>query len=603
MPNKPGNRRYKTQKNATEDDKITTQEQPATKKGRRAKERKVELKIEDANSVIEEPHKIRKIDRIGEGVNGIVYKAEYLTGGENKALKRNIVENNVDGMFSIREADISRLLSSHPCIITMEEIIQGEPFGRGMATPLPKKDMRDDTIHFIFEKAESDLYKYLKSHKVNFDELKKISAQVLLGLEYTHGMNIIHRDLKPENILIDKDGNAKLCDFGMAKYDTMQAYSSPKVCTPWFQAPEMYVNEVLYDHKVDIWSMGCTLYEIFTGSVLFPIPENKDPICYIAGGTSGCCTKMRYKQSDIKEFLIVHNLDNNKKYRPLLRKQIVKSSKIKSRGKGPMLKQTGRYKEGDLELRIRNKNISHVDLTNLKSLIKKMIEFVAIDRYTATECLDHPFFDDLRDYISNTRTKYPIVAPNVLYNLPKCKAHDIMVRIAFDMSNSKDKINWYSHRIIIHAIDVYDRYLLYIEDNNINPKQLGFPNDKWNVEFQFFVCIYIFIKYFSTKYKAPAFTDIIPTEYLSMKNIKKEYEIFESYLVLEVCNYQIFRTTWLEVADKYDYPLDDEDINNIIVIISALSGSDKIGERGIHEIYDEYKGRYYHFDESDDESE
>lgn len=556
------------------------------------------LSISDDKLFTEGSQKIRKINRIGEGVNGIVYKAEYTSTGVDKAVKRNIVESSVDGMFSIREADIAKLLSKHPCIITMEEIIQGDPFGRGMASPLQRKDMRDDNIHFVFERAEGDLYHYLKNNRIENKNLKKMCAQVLLGLEYIHKLNILHRDLKPENILIDKDNNAKLCDFGMAKYDTLQEYSSPKVCTPWFQAPEMCINEVVYDSKVDIWSMGCTMYEFYTGSVLFPIPNGKDPILFLAKNI-----RMRYLHDDIIEFLNLYHLDNVPKYKSLLKKQIYTAPRSAMRGrtkKGPLLMQRGRApREGTLELRTRDNTTISEELNDLKDLIKHMIDIIPEKRYSATECLDHPFFEDVIDYINEIRTNHPPTPANIDFEIPNNKTHDLLIRIAYEIFKKRDKLNWYSHRILFHSIDIYDRYLLYLDKNNYKPKQLGFPDDNWNVEFQFFVCLYIFIKYFSTRYKAPAFRDIIPAEYLSKaKNLDRDYEAFEKYLIVEVCNYQIYRTTLYEVADEYDYVLMDLDINNLLVILNCLIGCSGYG---IHDIYAKYRGKYYDCDESDEE--
>ncbi len=597
MPRKVAYKHNKTQVNVSKNvDKDDTNGK--TMSELKGKTKNKVLSLSDDTLIGEESQKMRKIKRIGEGVNGIVYKAVY-SNGEDKAVKRNIVESSVDGMFSIREADITKLLSSHPCIVTMEEIIQGDPFGKGMSSPLKRHDMRDDNIHFVFERAESDLFIYLKAHTIKYQDLKKISAQALLGLEYIHQMNIIHRDLKPENILIDKNTDAKLCDFGMAKYDTLQEYSSPKVCTPWFQAPEMSINEVVYDNKVDIWSMGCTIYEIFTSNVLFPVPSEKDPIIYIAGNN-----KMKYLHDDIKEFLDLYHLTNNITYKQLLRKQTVTKT-YKSRGRkgaGPMLQQRGRMpKENELELRSRDRTMPADDVHCLKDLIKHMVSIIPDKRYSATECLDHPFFEEFYDYITDIRKQYPPVSLNIQFELPKSKTHDLMVRMAYELFKKRNKLNWYSHRILFHAIEIYDRYLIYLDKNNYKPKQLGFPDDNWNVEFQFFVCIYIFIKYFSTRYKAPAFSDIIPSEYLTKtRNLDQKYEIFEKYLIVEVCNYQIYRTTLYEVADEYDYVLMDLDINNLLVIINCLIGC---AGYGIYDIYEKYRGKYYDCDNDSDEDD
>ena len=71
--------------------------------------------------------------------------------------------------------------------------------------------------------------------------------------------------LKPENILIDKDGYAKLCDFGLSKTVTTQDGRTKSFCgTAEYMLPEM-LNKEKYTKAVDWWSYGCILYELVTG--------------------------------------------------------------------------------------------------------------------------------------------------------------------------------------------------------------------------------------------------------------------------------------------------------------------------------------------------
>jgi len=96
------------------------------------------------------------------------------------------------------------------------------------------------------------------------DTLQLLAFQMLLALEYLHSKNIIHRDLKPENILTSSCSIAsvkfKLADFGLAKILSQSKKARTQCGTPLFTAPE--VNETMagYTTKVDIWSLGATLY-------------------------------------------------------------------------------------------------------------------------------------------------------------------------------------------------------------------------------------------------------------------------------------------------------------------------------------------------------
>ena len=98
----------------------------------------------------------------------------------------------------------------------------------------------------------------------------EIARQVLCGLEYLHRNGVTHRDLKPANILVDKNATVKICDFGVSRSDNVQTINPGQqhmVGTPWYIAPEM-VEYRPYTTSVDIWSLGCTVLELATGTDL-----------------------------------------------------------------------------------------------------------------------------------------------------------------------------------------------------------------------------------------------------------------------------------------------------------------------------------------------
>jgi serine/threonine protein kinase len=97
-----------------------------------------------------------------------------------------------------------------------------------------------------------------------------IAAQIAEGLAEAHRLGVLHRDLKPQNVMIDRDGNAKVMDFGIARslHAAGLTASGVMVGTPEYMSPEQAEASVV-DQRSDIYSLGIILYEMVTGRVPF----------------------------------------------------------------------------------------------------------------------------------------------------------------------------------------------------------------------------------------------------------------------------------------------------------------------------------------------
>merc|ERR1719277_1027337 len=112
--------------------------------------------------------------------------------------------------------------------------------------------------------------------------VRSFQLQLMKGIHFCHSHRILHRDLKPQNILIDSVGNLKIADFGMAR-----AFSVPipkythEVVTTWYRAPEILFGSQEYSLPIDVWSAGCILGEMATGTALFHGDSEIDTIFQI----------------------------------------------------------------------------------------------------------------------------------------------------------------------------------------------------------------------------------------------------------------------------------------------------------------------------------
>lgn len=105
--------------------------------------------------------------------------------------------------------------------------------------------------------------------------------QLSFAVDFLHKSNIVHRDLKPENILVWLDDEVPLnssvfvADFGLAR-DQARISSTWYICTRFYRPPEVVVKMGTPDSSMDVWALGCILYELVTHDVLFRLPTSRD---------------------------------------------------------------------------------------------------------------------------------------------------------------------------------------------------------------------------------------------------------------------------------------------------------------------------------------
>ena len=121
----------------------------------------------------------------------------------------------------------------------------------------------------VFEYMEYDLTGILDTPEIRFtqDHIKSWSQQLLSGVHFMHTNKVIHRDLKASNLLVNKKGELKIADWGLARSWTSDMKRlTNKVITLWYRPPELLLGCQLYTDKIDMWSVGCIIAEMFRRS-------------------------------------------------------------------------------------------------------------------------------------------------------------------------------------------------------------------------------------------------------------------------------------------------------------------------------------------------
>ncbi|KAL7669145.1 hypothetical protein ACOME3_009812 [Neoechinorhynchus agilis] len=229
----------------------------------------------------------RTVDHLGRGTFGDVNKCVKRAGNSNVviALKRVFLEMDHDG-FPITTIREIRILSTvdHPNIVRLLEVFVKQN----------TKKTSPDVFYLAFECCSFDLCSIVCNSTISIkqEEILLIAFEMLSALMHLHVSGVLHRDLKPANIFLSAAGHVKIGDFGLAKLSyNMERFPSDvvkeqrhtiKVVTLWYRAPEILMGCNRYNNKIDIWSTGCVIGELFTRRPLFKAEAEMQLLSMIA---------------------------------------------------------------------------------------------------------------------------------------------------------------------------------------------------------------------------------------------------------------------------------------------------------------------------------
>mmetsp|Transcript_13362 Transcript_13362/g.46785 ORF Transcript_13362/g.46785 Transcript_13362/m.46785 type:complete len:590 (-) Transcript_13362:28-1797(-) len=284
---------------------------------------------------------------VGEGAYGIVLKCRNRENGESVAIKKfkesDDDEENVR-KTTLREVKILRMLR-HPNIVSLKEAFR-----------------RKGKLYLVFEFVAKNLLEVLETNPsgVGPDGMQRYMLQLCQAIECCHAQSVVHRDIKPENLLINtREKQLKLCDFGFARTFSPNCELSDYVATRWYRAPELLLGSTRYNMMVDIFACGCIMGELADGQPLFPGESEIDQL-YIIQRMLGPLTR------DQHELFLRNPRFVGLKFPDMSRPETLQKKYV-----GKLSKRSLHFLKGLLQMEPSN-------------------------RQTAKECLEHGYFEDIR---------------------------------------------------------------------------------------------------------------------------------------------------------------------------------------------------------------
>ncbi len=206
-----------------------------------------------SGTVVAERYRI--VSRLGEGGMGVVYRADDLRLHQPVALKflpRQMARDPAWRGILEREVRAARLVT-HPNVCRVHDLTDA-----------------DGQTFITMEYIDGENLKSLlrRIGRLPTERAVQIAQQLCIALATIHRAGIVHRDLKPANVMIDAAGNVRVTDFGIAGTHVEPSALSTEAGTPAYMAPEQFAGAPA-SFASDIYALGQTLYEVFTGAPAF----------------------------------------------------------------------------------------------------------------------------------------------------------------------------------------------------------------------------------------------------------------------------------------------------------------------------------------------
>jgi serine/threonine-protein kinase PRP4 len=310
---------------------------------------------------------------LGKGMFSAVVRALDKSTGHLVAIK--VIRNNETmKKAGLKELDI------------LQKLNQADPDDKKHLIRLERSFEHKGHLCMVFENLSINLREVLKKFGrdvgINLKAVRSYAHQMFLGLSLLKKCEILHADIKPDNMLVNETRNVlKICDLGSAG-DSSENEITPYLVSRFYRAPEIVLG-MPYDFGIDMWSVGCTLFELYTGKILFTGRNNNQMLRSIME----CRGKFSLKMLKKAEFARMHFDDS-------LNFHSVEKDKVTGKDVVRMLNFLRPTRDLKSRLMSAAKGLGETDMKELTLFVDLLDRCLALNpekRITPSEALKHPF--------------------------------------------------------------------------------------------------------------------------------------------------------------------------------------------------------------------
>jgi len=318
----------------------------------------------------------------GKGVFSSVLKAKDLKSSSFVAIK--IIRNNE----TMRKASKTE-------IAILKKLSDRDPEHKKHVVQFHRSFEFRGHVFLVFEKLAMNLReaakKFGRDVGISISAVRVYARQLFVALMHLQKCGIVHADIKPDNVLVNDQLNVlKICDFGSAIFNADNELT-PYLASRFYRAPEVVLG-LPYSFPIDLWAVGCCLYELYVGKICFPGKSNNEMLKYFVE-MKGAVPKKVLRKAAFKE----KHFDREENLR------IAEVDKVTGKTMFRVFDSNtlSANKTGHLESILSAVCVEHggddferKKVRQLSDLLEKIFILDPERRITASECLQHPFIID-----------------------------------------------------------------------------------------------------------------------------------------------------------------------------------------------------------------